>query len=423
MHYTPKHYKQKNGLNVIVIPQKDSPSVTVGALVGVGTNYERASNNGISHFLEHMCFKGTTKRPTPLAISEALENLGASYNAFTDRDMTGYWAKVATPHFEKAFDIIADMYLDPIFPAEELEREKGVIIEETNMYNDMPQAQAFDEADTLLYGDQPAGWHILGTKKNILATSKEDFVKYRTTFYTAPNTILFVAGAVQPATVKRMVQKRFSNLSKRNAPKAKKIAPYTKGKKVSLIKKASDQTHFVLGIPTVSYSHKDVPALVVLKDILGGSMSSRLFQRIREQMGAAYYVRAHNALYASHGYMAIAAGVSNDKFEKSIQATIEELHDIADNLPTNKEFTRAKQHIIGGLMLSLETSDDVGFFFARNMIRTQDINTPRELIRRIKKVTPQQVQQCAKKYLKPENYRLAAVGPHSNTKKITALMK
>lgn len=423
MHYTPKLYTQKNGLKIIVVPQKDSPSVTVGALVGVGTNYEKADNNGISHFLEHMCFKGTTQRPTPLAISEALENLGASYNAFTDRDMTGYWAKVAAPHFEKAFDIIADMYLDPIFPAEELEKEKGVIIEEMNMHNDIPQAQAYDEADTLLYGDQPAGWHILGTKKNILATTKDDFVAYRNRFYTAPNTILFVAGAVQPAKVKRMIEERFSNLSTRRAPKAKKVTSYTKGKKVSLIKKASDQTHFVLAVPTVPYSHKDVPVLAVLKDILGGGMSSRLFQRIRGQMGAAYYVSAQNALYASHGYMAIVAGVSNDKFEKSIQATVEELHDVADNLPTNKEFTRAKQHIIGGLMLSLETSDDVGFFFARNMIRTQGINTPKELIRRIKKVTPQQVQRCAKKYFIPSAYRLAAVGPHNNTKKITALLK
>ncbi len=419
MRLNPHLHTFRNGLRLLTIPQSQSPSVMMGVFVGVGTNYETKSQNGISHFLEHMCFKGTSNRPTPLDITTALESLGASYNAFTTRDMTGYWAKVATPHFEKAFDIVADMYTDPVFPEKELEQEKGVIIEEMNMYKDLPRAKVHDELVRLMYGDQPAGWHVLGTKQAVKKTTKDDFVKYRDKFYTAPNTLIVIAGAVSAPKVKKLVWQHFADMEANKTPRAPSIKESQTKPRLSVITKKLDQTHFRIGIKAFPFASKNVPALVLLSDIVGGGMSSRLFQRIRGQMGAAYYVGSSPNLYESHGMLDIGAGVTNSRLIESIGVMMEELTDLQQNGPTAAELIRSKQYTIGSLLLSLETSDDLGTFFAQEMLRCGKPTTPRQIIRDLKVVNSNDIKRLARMLFVNKRLNCAIIGPH----RVTAALK
>ena len=186
----------KNGLRVITVPMKDNPTVTVLVLVETGSKYETKAKNGISHFLEHMCFKGTAKRPTAQAISSELDGLGSSYNAFTSQEYTGYYAKSSANHFKKIFDVVSDIYLNSAFPAAEIEKEKGVIVEEINMYEDMPHRHVHDLFASLLYGDTPAGWNIAGTRDNVRAMKREDFVQYHQAHYVPKATTVIIAGKV-----------------------------------------------------------------------------------------------------------------------------------------------------------------------------------------------------------------------------------
>ena len=215
------NYKKKvlkNGLRIIAVPIKGAPSVTVMSLVEAGSKYENKQNNGISHFLEHMCFKGTNKRPNARDISKELDALGAQSNAFTSQEVTGYWGKAHPKHTDKILDIIADMYLNPTFPEKDLEIEKGVIVEEINMYEDLPRRLVHDVFFELLYGDQPAGWNIAGTKKNVRAFSRDDFINYRKQHYVAGATTIVISGDINEKDIFKKVEKSFAGIpaSKKN---------------------------------------------------------------------------------------------------------------------------------------------------------------------------------------------------------------
>jgi len=284
----------KNGLRVITIPMKDNPTVTVLVLVATGSDYEEKNVNGISHFLEHMCFKGTEKRPNPRIISHELDALGCQSNAFTGNEYTGYYAKGDAKKFSKIFDIISDVYLNSTFPENEIKKEKGVIIEEINMYEDMPASHVSDIYIELLYKDQPAGRSTLGKKENILNMTRKDFVDYRNAHYVANDTVVIIAGNVTTSEVTKEVNKYFKNIPEKKSTKKKKVKDIQKKPEVQIQYKKTDQTHFILGVRTFSMFDKRNTTLALLAGILGMGMSSRLFVKLREEMGVAYYVRANN---------------------------------------------------------------------------------------------------------------------------------
>ncbi len=413
----------KNGLRLIAVPNKENPAVTVLVIVEAGTQYETKDINGISHFLEHLCFKGTAKRPSALHITEELDSIGAEYNAFTSHEFTGYYAKSHPKHLERIIDVVSDMYLHPAFPPGEIEKERGVILEEINMYEDLPQRKVGSEFLKLLYGDQPAGWTILGQKEVIRSLTQEDFVSYKKKFYTPESTIVVVSGSFDEKEIVKKIGDAFAPM-KSGARKysKKKVVEAQKKPELIVVPKKTDQSHIVVGVRTFSASHKDTIILRVLTGILSGGMSSRLFQKIRDEMGAAYYVRALSDLYTDHGYFAIASGVDSLRYEQVLQAILDECRRLTYELVTSRELKKVKEHLIGTMFLGLETSDAGAEFYAEQEILTGNLFNPKELARLIQAVSAEEIQRVAKKIFVNSRLNFAGIGPTLNAKKIEKML-
>ena len=401
----------ENGLRVVVVPMKDNPTVTVLVLVEAGSKYEDKKVSGISHFLEHMCFKGTTKRPKAIDISRELDSIGSQYNAFTAQEYTGYYAKSDAKHFKKIFDIVSDVYLNFTFPEAEMQKEKGVIIEEINMYEDMPSRHVQDLLMKLLYGDQPAGRNIAGEKKNIITMKRDDFVKYKNMHYLPEATTIVVAGQITEDQALKEVKKIFGKIPRGEKGQKIKTIEFQKKPEVLLKFKKTDQTHFVLAMRSYDLFDKRNIVLSVLGGILGGGMSSRLFQKLREEMGVGYYVRAYNDTYTDHGFFQISAGVDNKRIEEVIRAVINECNKLKKKIVDEDELNKVKECLIGNMKLSLESSDDIANFYGGQELLKKEIKTADEKIREIRKVTAVQVNNLAREIFVNKNLNLCLIGP------------
>ncbi len=401
-----------NGLRLILVPLTRSLNTTVMVLVEAGSEYETKEINGLSHFLEHMCFKGTTKRPNQLIISSELDSLGAEYNAFTSQEYTGYFAKARNQKLNQLLDIITDLYLNPLLKPEDIEKERGPIIEEINMYEDLPPRKVHDLFLNLVYGDQPAGWDIAGTKENILKFQREDFLAYRDKHYIASKTILVLAGGFSRFRIEEKVQKYFEGIKIGEKEQKFPVREEEQTKPKFLISfKKTDQTHLILGFRAFDIHDERRFALGVLADILGGSISSRLFQKIRSELGAAYYIRATTDLYIDHGLFLISAGINNEKVEDSIKNILQECHWFKENLVSEKELKKSKEHLIGELFLSLETSDELASFYGIQEIVGHELKTPQEIARKIQEVTPEDIRKIAQFLFQENRLNLAMIGP------------
>ncbi|MCR4260950.1 MAG: insulinase family protein [Candidatus Colwellbacteria bacterium] len=412
-----------NGLRVIIAPQKDNPAVTVLVLVETGSKYETKKINGISHFLEHMCFKGTKKRPTALAISTELDEVGANYNAFTGHEYTGYYAKVDKSHFDKALDVVSDIYLNQVFDEKEIDKERGPVIEEINMIADTPMRQVADNFVTLLYGDQPAGMPIAGPKENIKILTREDFVQYRKDHYVPEATVVVISGAVDQDIAMEKVKAIFSEMEK-NPKKGKlPVVESQSGPMLHMAKKDSDQTHLVMGVRAYDRFDERRYALDVLATALGDGMSSRLFSKVREQMGAAYYVKAGADMYTDHGYLMAWAGVGNARLLESITAILGEFKKLKEEELGDKELQKVKDYIVGKMMLGLETSDDVAFFYGEQELLDKKLVKADEIAEKIRSVTAKDVLAVAKDIFQNDKLNLALIGPTTEESSLRAVLK
>lgn len=410
-----KMYKKitlKNGLRVVLIPQGSSLAATVLILVEAGSEYETKDINGLSHFLEHLMFKGTRNRPKPGMISHELDSLGAEYNAFTGGQYTGYYAKVQKEKIGKAVDLVSDLYLNPIFNPEEIEKERGVIIEEINMYEDTPMRRVSELFTALLYGDQPAGWDIAGRKEVIRELKRDQFETYRTKHYVAPKTVVVVSGAFDEKKVLIQIKETFGSLKKKVAPKKPKTTEKQLKPEFSVKFKESDQSHLVLGVRAFPVFDKRRYALQVLADVLGGGMSSRLFHKVREELGAAYYVRAEADLTLDHGFLAVSAGVDHLKIETVIKAILGEMSRLAKELVPPAELQKSKDHMIGNFILGLEGSDELASYYGGQEIITKKLTTPEEVIKKVKAVKAEEVRTVAKALFNDKVLNLAIIGPY-----------
>lgn len=413
----------KNGLRVILVPQKDSLSTTVLVLVEAGSKYETREINGLSHFLEHMCFKGTKRRPTAMAIASELEGIGASYNAFTGHEYTGYYAKARNAHAKNILDIVSDIYLNLKFDKNEIEKERGVIIEEINRYEDLPERKIWHLFFGLLYGDQPAGWKISGTKEVIKKLNRDDFIKYHNEHYVANSTIVIVAGKFSEKEVVKEIKKRFSKISKNKKSGKLAVVESQKVPKVVINEKKTDQAYIALGVRAFDAFDERKYALQVMEDILGGSMSSRLFQKIREEMGAAYVIHAGSDLLTDHGLFSVYVGANNEKAEEVIKAILKELKKMADKKVSVKELKRSKEHLIGGLAIGLETSNSLASYYGEQEVMTREMETPEQLIKKIESVTAAEIQKIAKDIFKNEKLNLAIIGPFKDKVRFEKILK
>lgn len=421
-----KNFKRivlENGMRIILNPNKASLAATVLVLVEAGSKYETKNISGLSHFLEHMCFKGTTKRPTAMDISGELDGMGAEYNAFTSHEWTGYYAKVQPHKAKQALDLIADMYLNPTFDEKEIEKEKGVIIEEINMYEDNPARRVGELFTQLLYGDQPAGWDIGGNKEIIKILKKNDFISYRTKHYVGQATTVIVSGNFKESEFLNLIKKNFKTLKSGEKGKKLKVVESQETPQTKIQFKDSDQSHLVLGVRAFDLHDKRKYALDVLSDILGGGMSSRLFQKIRDKMGAAYYVRSSTDLFTDHGFLSVAAGVENSKLELVTTAILEEFKKIKSELVSNEELKRSKDHLTGRFLLGLEGSDSLANYYGGQEISGEKILTPEEVILKIKKVKASEILEVAKFIFQNNKLNLSLIGPVKDGASLKNILK
>lgn len=410
-----------NGLRVITAPMRDSLAATVLILVEAGSKYETREINGISHFLEHMCFKGTAKRPKAIDIASELDGIGAFYNAFTSTEYTGYYAKTEPRHMDKILDVVSDIYLNQIFETEEINKERGVIIEEINMYEDLPHKQVQENFTSLLYGDQPAGWNIVGKKEVIQKLIREDFLKYRNEHYLAQSTIVVVAGKFNEEKVIEDIKNIFGGIRKGAKNQKVKVAESQDKPIVSLKYKKTEQTHLVLGVRAFDVFDPRRYPLEVMTDILGGGMSSRLFQKVREELGAAYYIGADADLYTDHGYLAASAGVDNKRVEEVIEAILGEFNIMSSSIK-KEELERAKEHLVGNMMLSLETSSSMASFYGGQEVLKEVIITPEELAKKIRAVKMDEIIAVAKDIFQNKKLNLALIGPFEEKEKFEKIL-
>ncbi len=407
-----------NGLRVITVPVKESPAVMVMVAVETGSNYENKPENGLSHFLEHMCFKGTVRRPSSSSIALELDGLGAENNAFTANEFTTYWARAAKKHLPNLIDIVSDLYLNPTLPDKDIEIERGVILQEISMYKDLPQIKVGWVLDRLLYGDTSAGKPIIGLPENIKKFTRKNFVNYRDKHYVAGKTIVVVAGDINERRVLETIRKSFKGITSGKRVGKKPMRPRQSRPAMLIERKKTNQAHMVLALHAFPAKDRRIPALEVLSEILGQGMSSRLFRRLRDEMGACYYVRAHVDQYTDHGIFAISTGISSSRTLEVLRALIEECRKITEIPVSGEELAKAKEHSIGHLYLGLETTDSLGRFYGEQEIVYGKLDNPQELERKIRKVTSKDVMKVAKDIFRDDRLNLAIVGGIANQKTI-----
>lgn len=411
-----------NKLRFLAIPDKNAQTATALVLVGTGSKYEDRDTSGISHFLEHMFFKGTNKRPTPLAVAESLDRVGGVFNAFTGEDYTGYYAKANKEHFDLALEWVSDIFLHSLLPATELEKEKGVVIEEINMYRDNPASHVQSLWNNALYGDQPAGWDITGTKETVSQLTRDALVFYMKSQYVASNTVVALSGCIDVQKAKRKTEALFRSISVSSFQQKRPVTERQDNPRAFVEYRKTDQTHFVLGVRAFGLLDHRRYVQAVLATVLGGMMSSRLFVKIREQLGLAYYVSTTSETTPETGFVATSAGVRNGETATAIKEIIKEYQSLQTHLVPAQELKKAKDNLLGKLAIGLEASDAKASFHAMQELLERRISTLDAVYDRIKKVRASDVKSLAQEIFRKERLNLALLGPFEDGRQFESLL-
>lgn len=413
----------KNGLRIITAPMKDTQTATIFVMVGVGSRYEKDNERGLSHFIEHMMFKGTKKRPNTQIIANDLDAIGGEFNAFTGKTATGYYAKSDAKHLDKIIDVISDMYLNSKLEAKEINKERGTILQELNMYEDLPMRSVEDVYENLLYGEQKLGKTILGTKETIGSVKRKDFVDYIKRFYLAEDTVVCVAGKIDEEATIRKIEKIFTRMNQGKKEDFQRVVEKQKTPQIKIKNKKTDQTHLVLGVRAYEENHKDKYVMSLLSVILGGNMSSRLFINVREKQGLAYYIHTGEETYQDVGHLETSAGVEHTNLEKAISTIMKEYKKISSKEVSLVELNKAKDYIKGKAVMGLESSSAVASFLVSQELTDKKILTPAQIFEKIDKVTPADILRVAKDIFKNEKLNLAIIGPHKKNKDLVSSLK
>ncbi|MCR6111069.1 insulinase family protein [Bacillus sp. A301a_S52] len=349
-----KRYECKNGVRIVFEPIETVRSVAVGIWVGTGSRFEKKEENGMSHFIEHMFFKGTKSRSAH-EIAESFDSIGGHVNALTSKEYTCYYAKVLDTHAKYAVDVLADMYFNSTFEKRELEKEKGVVLEEIKMYEDTPDDLVHDLLSKASYGDHPLGFPILGTEQTLDSFSSDDLFSYMNQYYHANNVVISICGNVDESFVS-YVEDLFSSLPGTAFPDVKLEKPAFIPDKI-VRQKETEQAHLCLGFDGYALDDDKIYSLILMNNALGGSMSSRLFQEIRENRGLAYSVFSYHSAYKDSGMLTVYAGSAPEQLERTFDVMLETIAKVAENGLTDKELKNGKEQLKGGLMLGLESTN------------------------------------------------------------------
>lgn len=410
-----EHYQLKNKANVYLVPQDNTPSMTILVMYPVGSRYESDNLSGVSHYIEHLMFKGTKKRKNTLILTREIDRLGAQYNAFTGKEYTGYYIKVNADYAETAIDIISDMLTNSKFEKKEMEREKTVIVEEIRMYKDNPLINIENIFEDLLYDGCALGRDIAGSEQKVRDFKRDEVLEFKQKHYRPDNMNIVVAGHIGNET-KDYIGNFFDNkLAETKRSGAKKYSPSklgrsAKDKRIKVEQKSTDQAQIMLGFPAFPYNHHHNAAATVLNTILGGSMSSRLFIEIRERRGLAYSVRSGVEKFRDTGYFYVRAGLEAKNINEAIKVTKHEIEKIISKGASARELRDAKTNIHGSLILSLEDSSAQANWYASEALFSKKIKTPSERLKEVEKVTNAEIKEVAKKILIDNKMRIGIIG-------------
>ncbi len=410
-----------NGLRVVTAPMPHAKSVACFVMLAAGSRYETHETNGIAHFAEHMFFKGTERRPTARQIAGEIDAIGGEFNAFTGKEYTGYYVKCAAEHRDVALDVLIDMLRHSKFDAEEIEREKGVIIEEMNMYVDTPRDYVDSVYDELLYGDQPLGWDIIGTKETVRAATRETFLGYLDEWYRAPRMVAGIGGNIGEGLVGRL-EELLGDVPNGSGAGPLPVAYSQSGPQVRVHTKASDQAHLRFGVHSYPIDHPDRYALGLLATVLGGGMSSRLFTEVRERRGLAYYVYGFNHGYTDAGTLFSQAGVDINRIDDAVTTIAGEFARIAAEPVGADELEKARNYAKGRLVLSLEDPKGLIVFGLRGEVLENRLREPDEVLAGFDAVTAEDIQRVAHDIIGEDKLNLALIGPFEDSERFEKLL-
>ncbi len=412
----------KNGLTVIEVPSFDAESVVVDFFVKTGSRSESAKESGISHFLEHFLFKGSKKYPSAMAISSLIDSIGGEMNANTGKEHTQYFIKAASKHFTLIFEVLTDMMQNPLLNPVELEKEKGVIIEEINMYKDTPIYEIENVLEQTMWPGTPLGRDIAGTKETVRKFNRKMFQDYINRHYQIPNMILGVSGKYDRRMLYKLIQKYWVSRPKKSFHGWQKVKDRQANFRIKIEYKQTEQAHLSFGFKSFAYGDKRNPAVAVLAAVLGGGMSSRLFNEVREKRGLAYYVRAVPNSFQDTGAFSIGAGVQIGKIEEAIRIILGELKRVKNDHLDAKELLKAKEYLKGKTTLALEDNQNRLDWFLERQAFFPKIEKPAEVFKKVDAVKPSDVVKVAKELFQRKNLTLAIIGPYKNQNKFKELL-
>lgn len=414
----------KNGLRLILVPRQSTEVVTIMAMFKVGSRQENVDIAGISHVLEHMHYKGTEKRPTGFAIAEFIESIGGEHNAFTGKEYTGYYTKIMPKHLEKGFDFLSDNLLNSKIDSIELEKEKQVIIQEINMYEDLPMQIIGSHFEKVIFGDNALGRDIIGFKNSVADTTREKLIDHKNKYYQAKNGVVVLAGNFGDYSEEKITELVEKYFKFGNGDIEETLPIELNDKKGHFFEvKKTEQTHLAVGFKTVSFNHSDYFTLELLATILGGSMSSRIFEEVRAKRGLAYSVRTDTEDYSESGAIMTQAGVEHEKLYEAIEAILGEYKKIKEKLVPEAELNKAKEITMGRMLIRIEDSEEIAYHFAAEALLATKIQTYEEMRELYQKTTSDDILKAAKKYLVDEKMGIAVIGPDIDEKKIETIFK
>jgi predicted Zn-dependent peptidase len=410
-----------NGVRVVLAPMPQAQSVTCALMYAAGSRYETRETNGIAHFAEHMFFKGTERRPTSRAIAGEIDAIGGEFNAFTGKEYTGYYVRCAAESRDVALDVLVDMLRHSKFEDEEIEREKGVIVEEMNMYFDTPRDYIGGVYDDLLYGDQPLGWDIIGRKETVRGAERDTFIQYLDRWYKPERLVVGIGGRIDGDVLAR-VEELLGDLEPAGTGVPDPVRVNGNGARVRLHTKASDQAHICLGVPSYPLEHPDRYALQMLATVLGGGMSSRLFIEVRERRGLAYYVFGTNHSYTDAGSLYAQAGVDINRIDDAVGTIVDQLKTIANEPVPDDELEKARSFAKGRFVLQLESPHGLIMYGLRREVLEGEAVDPDEVLAALDAVTVDDIRRVARDLIDGERLKLALIGPFDDAERFENLL-
>lgn len=411
-----------NGLRVLTSTLPHTNAVSINFLFGAGSRYETDDIAGASHLFEHMLFKGTESRPTPREISEVVEGVGGALNAFTDREITGYWCRLARPHYENGVELLADMVQNSLLRQEDIDREKQVVYEEIRATNDSPAGKAGMVLEDALWPEQPLGRDVAGTVESVGAIDRDAMIDYLHTQYVASNTVISVAGNIQHEDIVRQIDDLMGGLNDGTPLPMAEFVDNLEGPIARLETRPTEQVHVAIGMHGLSMNDKDRHALALLSVILGESMSSRLFEEIREKRGLAYDIHSSAHTMSDTGVMVVESGIDPVRVKDALPVIMEEIGKMRDGV-TDRELTQAKELSKGRMLLRMEESRAVANFLGGQELIKGEVRTIEQVVADLDAVQNDDIVRAAKRVLRPEKMALSMVGPFDDPEPFRAAMK